>query len=100
MQALKTLVIVMGVLLLLGTAALVVGIIYKVNHRAAPIAAGAGGTQQSVTLPAGARIEATETSGDRLVVRATLADGGTELVLFDLRNGTRLSTIDLVPAKP
>jgi hypothetical protein len=100
MQALKILVVVMGVLLVLGAAALVVGIVYKVNHR--PVAGGPStiGQPTNVALPAGAHVETTEMFGDRLVVRAALADGGIELILFDLRNGARVATIDLAPAKP
>lgn len=104
MQGLKVLVVVMGVLLVLGTAALVVGIVYKVNHRTATPSASTPASPiavpTSITLPAGARIEATEMAGDRLLVKAALADGGAELILFDLRNGARLTTIDLLPAKP
>lgn len=100
MQGLKILVVVMGVLLVLGTAALVVGIVYKVNHRTAPALASSTIGPTSIALPLGARIEATELSGDRLVVRVALADGGVELIVFDLRNGARLTTIDLLPAKP
>lgn len=97
MRGLKILVVVLGVLLVLGSAALVAGIVYKVNHPLVPVAEVDRGIVTHVTLPAGAQIAATDVSGDRLVVRVALAEGGAELILFDLRSGARLATIDLKP---
>lgn len=95
MQGLKILVVVLGVLLVLGSAALVAGIVYKVNRRPVPVATMDHEIETTIALPAGAQIAATDISGDRLVVRVALADGGAKLILFDLRSGSRLATVDL-----
>ena len=99
MRALKILVVVMGVLLVLGTAALVVAVTNRINHPPAPPKPTA---PTELDLPAGARIVATEMSADRLLVRVALAEGGEELLVFSLANGARLATITLraKPASP
>jgi hypothetical protein len=98
MRALKILVVVMGVLLVLGIAALVWAVVYRINHppAAAPTAAGTG-ARTVLDLPPGARIESSEVAGDRIVLRLALPDGGGQLWLFDLRNGARIGTIELRP---
>jgi hypothetical protein len=103
MRALKILVVVMGVLLIGGTAALVAAIIERVNHRRAePVAAtapaGRGFERVVIDLPAGAHVLGTEVAGDRIVVRVGLASGGEELMLLDPHSGARLGTIELRPA--
>lgn len=103
MRALKILVVVLGVFLALGTVALVVAIVYRVQHGpllARTPARHVGPARVVVDLPAGAHIESTEVTGDRIVVRVTLPEGGEDLVLFDARSGKQLSTIELRPAAP
>ncbi len=102
MRALKVLVVVMGVLLVGGTAALVFAIIDRARHRVAepaPVAAGHA-FASTVELPPGARIIGTEEAGERLIVRVALAEGGEALILIDARNGMRLGTIELRPGAP
>ena len=99
MRALKLLVIVLGVLLAAGVAALAVALVLRLNHGAnhdalAPVS---GGGSAVMTLPPGAKIVSTETSGGRLVARIDLPGGGVELIIFDLANGARIATIDLAP---
>jgi Family of unknown function (DUF6476) len=98
MRALKILVVVMGVLLVAGTIALVVAVVARVNR---PVTSSglAAARASAIELPAGSRIVATQASGDRLVVRIALADGGEELLVFDLASGARVATITLY-AKP
>jgi hypothetical protein len=97
MRALKLLVAGMGVLLALGTAALVWAVVYRVNHRPpAPVAAGTAGTTV-VDLPPGARVESSEVAGDRLVLRLAMPDGGGRLLIFDLRSAASIGTIELRP---
>jgi hypothetical protein len=101
MRALKVLVVVMGVLLVGGTALLITAVIDRANRpRPAPaVASAARGFDHSVVeLPAGAHVIATEAAGERLVVRIGLAEGGEALVLIDPRSGARLGTIELKPA--
>ncbi len=102
MRALKLLVAVMGVLLVGGTAALIVAVIDRARHRvAAPAPAVAHGFDRAVIdLPAGARVLGSDSVGDRLAVRIGLADGGEALILIDPRSGARLGTIELRPAAP
>jgi hypothetical protein len=97
MRALKVLVVVLGVLLVGGTAALIVTIIDRAGPRvAAPPRTGF--ERLVIDLPEGARVLGTEAAGDRLVVRIALAAGGELLLLIDARNGERLGTIELRPA--
>jgi len=95
MRALKLLVIVLGVLLVVGVAALAVAVMMRLNH-AAP-APETGGGSAVITLPPGAKIVSTEASGGRLIARIELPEGGVELIIFDLTNGARIATIDLAP---
>ena len=90
MRALKVLTVVMGVMILAGTAVLVAVII----HRAG------GGTAGSATFavvldePAGTRIAAIAAAGDRLAVR--LQGGGADrVVLVDPRSGAVTGRITL-----
>jgi len=98
MRALKILVIVMGVLLVAGTTALVIVVVARVNRPAAPPAPAVTGSR-TIELPPGARVIATEASGDRLVVRLALSEGGEELLIFDLASGARIASI-MLQTKP
>lgn len=104
MRGLKILVVVMGVLLVAGTGALVAAIIYRVNHRTAapqqaalPAPAGRGFGRAVIDLPAGAKVLSVDGSGERLVIRLALAEGGEAVILVDPRTGARLGTIELRP---
>lgn len=94
MRALKLLVAAMGALLVLGTAALVWAVIYRVQHRP-PAAVAKPAASTVVALPSGARVEGSDVAGDRVAVRLALPDGGHEILIFDLRNGARIATIEL-----
>jgi hypothetical protein len=97
MRSLKLLVVVMGVLLVGGTVALVAAVVMR--GRSGAVAALARPPAATVVaLPAGARVVATEMSGDRLLVRLALAQGGEQLVIFNLATGARITTIELRPA--
>lgn len=99
MRALKLLVIVMGVLLVGGTAALIAAIIDRASHRAgAPSSPGRGFDRAVIDLPPGARVLDSTAADGRLVVRIGLAEGGEQLVLIDPASGARLGTIELRPA--
>jgi hypothetical protein len=100
MRALKLLVVVMGVLLVAGTAALIAAIIDRASHRAAapPLSAARGFERAVIDLPAGARVLDSAAADGRLVVRIGLAEGGEQLILIDPASGARLGTIELRPA--
>jgi Family of unknown function (DUF6476) len=101
MQALKILVIVLGLLLIAGVVALGVGIAYRLHHpSAAPSPTTAprvtfGGAPRLVTLPAGAKILGAQSDGDRVMVRLGLTDGSERLMLLDWKTGAILSTLNL-----
>lgn len=95
MQALKALVVILGVLLV-GGAGVVLGVILdRVNQ--SPLSPGRELARAVVDLPAGARVLAADADGDRLMVRIALAKGGEALILLDAKSGARLGTIELKP---
>lgn len=106
MRALKILVVFLGVLLVGGTAAMVAAVLYRVNHRpaapqeAARPAGGRGFDHATIDLPEGARVLSVDASGERLVIRLALAQGGEALLLVDPKTGARLGTIELRPGGP
>jgi hypothetical protein len=98
MRALKILVIVMGILLVGGFAALIVAIAARVSHRSPPPPAPPKAFARQIEIPRGARIEAMTVGSDRLVLDLALPEGDRQLVIVDLATGARLGTIDLHPA--
>ncbi len=110
MRALKALVIVMGVLILAGMGLVAYGIVKRAaipERPAQPVAAPAPPATSSaaarpygpveISLPSGARIARTRTSGERLIVELELADGGERFLVVDLATGGLVGTIDLKP---
>jgi hypothetical protein len=100
MRALKILVVVMGVMLLGGTAALIAAIIDRAS-RHTPTTSGPpaprGFEHAAVPLPPGARVVAAELAGDRILVRLVRSDVGEALIIIDAKTGVHLGTIDLLP---
>ena len=94
MRALKILVVVMGVMLVVGFAALVALIAGRVSRGPAATAA-QGFAAAPIDIPRGARIEAMTAGPDRLILALTLPEGGRQLVVIDLAKGVRLGTIEL-----
>ncbi|MGA7866358.1 MAG: DUF6476 family protein [Stellaceae bacterium] len=96
MRALKILVVVMGVMLVVGFAALLVVIAGRVS-RGGPAATAAvhGFAAPPIEIPRGARIEAMTAGPDRLILALALPEGGRQLVVIDLAKGVRLGTIEL-----
>ena len=94
MRALKILVVVMGVMLVVGFAALVALIAGRVS-RGGPATAAYGFAASPIDIPRGARIEAMTTGSDRLILALELPEGGRQLVVIDLTKGVRLGTIEL-----
>jgi Family of unknown function (DUF6476) len=96
LRALKILVVVMGVMLIGGFAALVAVI-------AGRAARGPGATvahtlaDGRIDIPRGAHIEAMTVAADRLILALVLPEGRRQLVVIDLASGTLLGTIDLQP---
>lgn len=99
-RGLMFLVIFLGVLLVMGVAAVVIGLVVKLRQppAEAPAAQPAVTAEASSwTLPAGARIEAMQVSGDRLVLRVATATGE-EIDIVDTTNGRLIRRITAAPA--
>ncbi|HUC72832.1 MAG TPA: DUF6476 family protein [Stellaceae bacterium] len=98
MRALKIVVVVMGIMLVVGFAALVAVIAGRVSGGGSREAVGRSFTTAAIEIPRGARIEAMTTAPNRLILDLVLPDGEHELVFMDLTSGARLGTIKLHPA--
>ena len=93
MRSLKILVVVMGVMLVGGLAALVAAVALRLSHRApAPPAAF---TAPPIALPHGAKIETMAAGAERIVLQVDLLDGSVELVVIDAATGHLLGVIPL-----
>ncbi len=105
MRALKTLVIVMGVLILVGMALVGYTLIKRGLNPAPPLVEAPQAPSAAVhpygpveiELPQGAHIASTHTAGGRLVIELTLAGGAERVLVVDLTSGAILGTIDLKP---
>ena len=95
MRALKILVVVMGVMLVVGFAALVAVIAGRVSRGGPAVTAAHGFAAPPIDIPRGARIEAMTAAPDRLILALALPEGGGQLVVIDLAKGIRLGTIEL-----
>jgi hypothetical protein len=89
MQALKFLVVGMGVLIFAGLIVVVVTIVSRGG-----IERPGFGTAR-VALPPGNAVVETAVSGDRIVLRLRGADGGQRLLLIDAATGKAQGTIEL-----
>ncbi|PPR12061.1 MAG: hypothetical protein CFH41_00094 [Alphaproteobacteria bacterium MarineAlpha11_Bin1] len=96
MRALKALVIGMAVIIVAGVVVLIFGIIDKTGELDSKMSeplADFGITR--VVLPAGAQISETLLDGDRILLRLTLADGTSRMMLIDANDGGQIGQIDL-----
>ncbi len=106
MQALKTLVIVLGVMIVAGIAVIGVTVYHRatnlVNSPVPPSAKpstepgfGPGFGRVALELPAGSRVVEMTAEDDRLILRVDLADGGRQIIILDMATGKRLGTFEL-----
>ena len=102
MQALKALVIFLGVLIVIMMGIVAYGIVVKFGDvmegeetAQAPVLSRAWESNPRVSLPAGARVVGTVVADGRMVVRLELPDGSQRYLVFDLDGGEQLGTIDL-----
>ena len=99
MRALKVLVVVMGVLLIAGVAAVIVTIMSRLTQKGTPAASVAahlvpfGNT--TVTLPADSLVMEMQRTGDRILVHVDLKDGTEMVLVLDAATGTELGRIKL-----
>ena len=97
MRALKILVVVMGVMLVVGFAALVALIAGRISRGGPTATAAHGFGSSSIDIPRGARIEAMTVGSDRLILALESPEGRRQLVVIDLAKGVRLGTVELNP---
>jgi hypothetical protein len=97
MRALKIVVVVMGVMLVVGFAALIAVVAGRVSGSGAGAPAQHPFAPTAIDIPRGARIEAMTTAPNRLILELALPDGERQLLVVDLMTGARLGTIELRP---
>lgn len=103
MQAIKALVIGMGILILVGLGILAYGLTSKFGSTmsgGAPAAPGndAFGTIRA-SLPAGATVETVQVQDGAAVVHLSMPDGGVQIMVFRLSDGRQTGTIELQPQR-
>ena len=86
-------VIFLGLLIVLGLGAVVVGMTMKIRGGSS---SGSAAAAASLTLPAGATIEAMEVSGNRLILRLR-TPAGEEIAIVDTLDGHVVSRITAAP---
>lgn len=108
MQALKAIVIFLGILILAGTTVVAVTIVKRLGGTAETstesgaepraVVRPAGFGEASVAIPEGCRVEALDTAGERLVLR--LGSGGRceQILILDMATGSLLGRLTLAPA--
>lgn len=119
MQALKALVIFMGVLIVIGMGVLAYGLMMKFDEwqakkqaapetpvaveAPAPAASAAAAPAEAwpsdlkIAVPAGARVAETVIGEGRMIVRLVLPDDSQRFLVFDIDAGRRLGAIELQP---
>ncbi|MDA0655285.1 MAG: DUF6476 family protein [Proteobacteria bacterium] len=97
LQALKVLVVIMGVLIFVGLGFLAYGLAAKFGGSSAISSGSAVSALKplSVMLPKGAEVTETTLSENRLLVRLTLSDGSIRLLIFDVTDGRQIGAINL-----
>jgi hypothetical protein len=101
MQAVKALVIGMGILIIAGLGLMVYGLTNKVGAPASPApaaSAAAFGTIRA-SLPAGAAVESVQLQDGSVLVHLAMPDGGAQIMVFRLSDGRQTGTIELQPQR-
>ncbi len=98
LRALKIVVVVMGIMLVVGFAALIFVIAGRMSHRGASPLPARTTARTMIDIPRGARVEAMTTAPDRLFLDLVLPDGNRQIVIINLATGARAGSIELRPA--
>ena len=96
MRALKALVIVMGVLIVAGTAVVIVTVAKRVSPSGRPASTPVAA---SLTLPAGCSVAEMTTIGDRLALRLSGEGDCRQILLVDPATASITGHISLVPSQ-
>jgi hypothetical protein len=99
MRMLKAIVIGMGVLIVVGSAVIVVKIAQRGGGDDGAANAGPAVTPATIALPAGARVIETALDGDRIALRIALEGGGEQVLIIDARTGRHIGAVHLVPER-
>lgn len=99
MQALKALVIGMGVLIIAGMAILVYGLTGKVGTSLSSKPSPAAFGTIRANLPAGASVDTVHVEDGNAVVHLVMPDGGAQIMVFRLSDGRQTGTIELLPQR-
>lgn len=100
MQALKALVITLGILILVAFGFLVYGVATQVDPGPEDVQVSGAFGETRVTIPAGSRVLETQLGGGRIVVRVAKPDGGEALVLIDAATGVGAGLVHLDQGPP
>tara|TARA_Y100001934_G_C11888365_1_gene556474 strand:- start:179 stop:544 length:366 start_codon:yes stop_codon:yes gene_type:complete len=113
LRALKILVIVMGVVIVIGTAVVIITIIKRANTNWSELsvqsmnqvpvgqanvsgqASTAGFGTQTVEIPRESEIADMVTQGDRLIIRLELTDGSQQVLILDMETGHRIGVFEI-----
>ena len=95
MQALKALVIILGILILIAFGFLAYGVATKFGSSKPTVAAKGSFAENRVELSAGARVVETTFGDGRIILRVVKPDGAEVLVLIDAATGVRVGLLHL-----
>ncbi len=91
-KLLKTVVTVLGVLLVVGMIVLISAIVYRASKlKSAPPVQG---FKLESKLPAGSTVKSMKLNGDRMAIRVQNGTGE-QIILFNIKKGTEIGRIDL-----
>jgi hypothetical protein len=99
MQAVKAIVIGMGILIIAGVAILVYGLTNKFGAPASPKPSEAAFGTIRATMPAGASVESVQLQDGNALVQLAMPDGGAQIMVFRLSDGRQTGTIELQPQR-
>lgn len=99
MRALNTIVVVMGIMLVVGFAALIVVIAGRVSRGGSSTETSRLPPRVDIDIPRGARVGAMTTAPNRLILDLVLPSGEHQLLIIDLVTGARIGTIELRPVE-
>ena len=95
MQALKALVIILGIFILTAFGFLAYGVATKFGGSKPTVAAKDNFAETRVALPAGTRVIETTFGGGRIILRVVKPDSTEALVLIDAATGVRVGLLHL-----
>ena len=95
MQALKALVIILGILIMIAFGFLAYGVATKFGSSKPTVAAEGAFAENRVALSAGARVVETTFGDGRIILRVVTPDGAEALVLIDAATGVRVGLVHL-----